>query len=1246
MATFLVTSSLNLDTLPWANNDTLDIYNGAVATINTTQTKWWLNMNVIQGTLLIKNESTGSGIRVGLGRGALNVNASVINIDDGGTLRVEGELISLGTGNGQPGQTFTAWCTDYIPGLFIEKSPGSATASLPEDRFNLWANVTVRPNGFSWGPYPDLIQFTANDDRGYFFKQGCTDENTIHTGSTFAAYFTNQVYFGGSIASGGAAVPNGCKVFIPNIVITDYSEARWTDRVNMSGINTDEKGCVVMRNCLISYPYFSCVQARNLDVLNVAQGTYSANTFSENRNASVINFIRTIPMAHFYIPGTGVPNKYMDVVTDRRNPDGTPYMGSQINSVFKNIFIVMAHNHYRYGGSQIGHYFESFKNCYVQDLKFQQIFPIHQLANETLWRYWNNSTLKNIKVYGASVTMGQFSDCTIDGFVYSHSSGYWNRANAFRFTSDPVQRFRSDHYGNEWQLGQKYYFKAKTYKDNNYLMGVESENVFNIVPFMPVSQSFPARLRFEPSSASVWIVWTNDNVGVAGNNATFPSQIFKSTSSVFTPSAGNSIGTFPFVSQSWEDRSVVNNTPYYYIYRRHYQNGTFEDSPIHEAIPKFTHSLYQFLRWGTTFSDATWTKNAVNVASDVTYPYSIIDNTNLTVDRLNSTGSNARVSQTVSGLLPNSTYNFCTLLCNMLTTGSVEVAVQYDSTIISSSYNLGGSWTLCTASVTLPAGVSYLTCSIGNVSGRADVFPSSSIIFTNGANLDSGSLARTIINTGATAATGSILRPYVEWQWPNMAIGTFYSTFAYWAQNQHNPFKALHVSTQSAAFAPTFENMMSWGVYTNGTRAPYFELFTNCTIKNYEHHPYDHTYPGSEIDAQRFYGGLNTNYIKNVVITNIKTNGQWKNCMRTFSVGNTTDGLVIDNLDAVPMIEGWLGSINQNQPTPAVGGNDNKNIYYQNVRHGGLYTRGFQGTGNSFGMSNWIVRNVDGGYDPYNVSIVPGASTGQGLGVARFWTQVADTNWFELNQGNGNGLLALRFNGTEKTTDLKTITSGSFGFTGDGRLRTAGLFGSASFKLPWKCRNITGFRAQEPRYYHLLTGNQTEQFRLTKPASLDVDYSINGGTFKALTAANLSAEVLPTEFDFEVRIQPNGYWVEFQNMTTNFVVGERINGQSSLITASIEAISFYSGSITQGQIKVADYGTGTAWIQNENIRSGSIVRAQVNLNSQYTSQTGGFPRAGAVMEAIDIYTNYNPSASSYPIPFVGNNRTSGTTYLF
>jgi hypothetical protein len=297
-------------------------------------------------------------------------------------------------------------------------------------------------------------------------------------------------------------------------------------------------------------------------------------------------------------------------------------------------------------------------------------------------------------------------------------------------------------------------------------------------------------------------------------------------------------------------------------------------------------------------------------------------------------------------------------------------------------------------------------------------------------------------------------------------------------------------------------------------------------------------------------------------------------------------------------------------------------------------------------MSNWIIRNVDGGYDPYNTSIVPGGSTGQGLGVVRSWTQVADTNWFELNHGNGNGLLALRFNGTEKTTDLKIITSGSFGFTGDGRLRTTGLFGSASFKLPWKCRNITGFRAQEPRYYHLLTGNQTEQFRLTKPASLDVDYSINGGTFKALTAANLSAEVLPAEFDFEVRIQPNGYWVEFQNMSTNFVVGERINGQSSAITASLEAISFYSGSTTQGQIKVADYGTGTAWIHGENIRSGSIVRAQVNLTNQYSSQTGGFPRVYAALESIDIYTNYNPSASSYPIPFVGNNRTSGTTYLF
>jgi hypothetical protein len=1242
MAVFIVSSSLNIDNLPWANNDFLDIVNGATATINTTQTKWWQGIAIYQGTLLIKNESTGSGIRVGLGRAALNSNPSIININDGGTLQVEGELIRLGTGSGQPGQTFTTWCTDFIPGLFIEKNPGSATASLPEDRFNLWANVTVRPNGFSWGPYPDLIQYTANDDRGYVFKQGCTDENTINSGSTFKDYFTNQVYFGGSIASGGALIPSGCAVFIPNIVLNDYSEARYTDRINMSGVDAVRRGTVIMRNFMSSYPYLSLGQGKNLNVLNVAQAGYTTNTFFDNDNASIINFIRTIPMSHFYIPGTGVPNKYMDVNTDRRNPDTSLYVGTLRDCTLKNIFFIQGHGQYRYGGNNVGQQFGGFKRCVVQDLKYQQIFPIHQLSNEAYFYDWADTTAKNIRIYGASSIWEDFTNCTIDGIIFSHSSGYWNRANAFRYTGDPVARFRSDHYGNNWQIGQKYYFKAETYKDNNYLLGVESENVFNIVPFTPVSQSFPARLRFEPSSASVWIVWTNENAGIAGNNATFPSQIFKSTSSVFTPTTASSIGLFPFASQSWEDRSVVNNTPYYYIYRRHYQNGTFEDSPIHEAIPKFTHSLYQFLRWGTTFSDATWTKNAVNVASDVAYPHSIIDNVTTTTDRLDSTGSNARVSQTVSGLLPNSTYTLCTLLCNMLTTSSIEVAVQHDSTIVSSSYNIGGRWTLCTASIKLPAGVSYLTCSIGNISGRANVFPSSSALFINGANLDSGSLARTIINTGATAVTGSVLRPYVEWQWPSMSIGTFFSTFAAYAQNQHNPFKALHVSTQSAAFTPTFENMMSWGIYSNSTRSPSFTRFYNCTIQNYEQHPYDHTYPGSEINPQLAYGGINLSQCKNVVFTNIKTNGQWKNCIRTFSIGGNSEKVVIDNLDAVPMQEGWFSNPNQNQQMPFVSFNDSKTIYYQNVRHGGRYTRGFAGSG-VFG-NDMIIRNVDGGFDPYTQSTIPGGITS--VGITRTWSQISDTNWFEMNHGNGNGLLAFRFNGTEKTTNLKILTSGSFGFSGDGQLRTTGLFGSASFKLPWKCRNITGFRPQEPRYYHYLTGNQTDQFRRTKPASLDFDYSINGGTFKALNAANLSAEVLPSEFDFELRIQPNGYWVEFANLSSNFVVGERINGASSGITASLEAVSFYSGSSTQGQIKVSDYGTGTAWINGETIRSASVTRATVNLSNQYNGQSGGFPRSYASIDALDIYTYYNPSASSYPIPFVGNNKTSGGTYLF
>lgn len=1215
MATITVTSSLNIDSLTWASGDQLDINNGAVVTVNTDQTKWWRTVNINIGELRIENNSTGSGIRFLMGRNLISSTRSVLNVGNVAKFFVSGSLINIGEGSGSANQTFTSWTTEYLPFMLVEKSPGSATASKVEDRFDIWMNATYRSGSLIQGPYQDHISACAGDDRGWLFTQGTTDHFTYTTASMAKDYFTSTLTVGNG--TNGAVVPVGCKVFLPNIMLADDTIGLYLDRFDTSIIEATNGGIVDLRNCMLSTQIFlSLNQFEKLNLENF--GTSHKFNVLRCKDVTIKNVGMGFLPISYYVPLPGRPTRL-----DARWSRGTYSTFNYVNgAIIRNMRVLNANSTYDYTSSVYGIFFEYCKNLDIDGFRVDHIYMMFANSQEVTFQTIQDSTFKNLKFYGVGVYFNYCTNILVDGYKVAHSLGKYCKYSAFALNTIPNSTFTYFPDGSTWQIGTPYYFKVRSWRDLNLHLCSETPRSSQITPYLPVSSSFPMRWSAYGTATNTITVGWVDNNGANANLTAY--RVYSGSTDSFTPNdATNRIYNATGTSVT---ASVAENTRCYFILRKVYANGTFEDTPPFSAVTALNFDLRNYLLQSNALDTANWTKTGCTITANQTYPYSPVEwQQNGIADLVSATADNASVSQAVGSLNTGHVYTFSSFLADpMMLTASAEIKIQSGPTVAASaSYILSNDWTLATASLTIPAGQNSITCSL-------TIANSGSLMHVIGSNLDSSSIARTAINTTTAAVTnGIIITPQIGWDWVNRAVYSLYSG----TNSTINTSHMLHAATGSANFVPTLDNCIAQ--HTTLGVAYRFDRVNNSIIKNMEHH-----------EGDLGYGGVNTQFgiaclqpfaCNNTKFLNLESNNRFKDTDRYLNFNSCTD-IVCSNFSLGEMRRYVAPSNAANQGTSVLAENTNEGIYIQNIRFSAsLYEKGYH----RFNARNSYIRNVQGGLDiDRGTTANIGNGNGAGTGIGTSYTNQYDTNWFEMQTGTGSGLLALRFNATQKPVRDFIQFSGSFEPNPFSGLYVWDYYGSASFKLPYKCRNITGFPAIEPKYFHTFTTDTTAAFRTVKPNCLSFSYKINDGAWKSLNTSSLSSETITGPFDFEIKVEPNGFWLEFDGRSTTFVLGETLNGASFGATGILEEVVFFSGSTTAGQIKLGA-NTGS-WRDNEAIRSGVTTRASVNMGNNII---GGYPRHNAFVQALDIYTYYD-SSSMYPDPFIGLNTTSGKAFIF
>lgn len=132
----------------------------------------------------------------------VGVEVGTANIPRLGTFQTRGEWFELGTTNGSDDQTFQFPVTDACPAIQIETSPGSGI-------YEWWLNAGAR-----WGA---TTSFVPQNEKGkYFGMDNATGVITIARRSSNACGFKPA---------------SGCKVRIPNIILSGSNSTNWNANV-------------------------------------------------------------------------------------------------------------------------------------------------------------------------------------------------------------------------------------------------------------------------------------------------------------------------------------------------------------------------------------------------------------------------------------------------------------------------------------------------------------------------------------------------------------------------------------------------------------------------------------------------------------------------------------------------------------------------------------------------------------------------------------------------------------------------------------------------------------------------------------------------------------------------------------------------------------------------------------------------------------------------------------------------------
>lgn len=194
----IVTTSQNLTAVSYTAGEIIEIRNGATLTINSTPaTRPGTIQCTISGKLRVENSSTTVPIVV-----ALEDMTRDFRFEGNGVIEIRGAMMELGTGTGSS-QTFDF--TSLYSGVLTDITYVEVEQTAGSGDYMPWHIVEVASRYYNIGRVSDRGSVTTEYDGNqpvFFFN---SDTRVLTTGN----------------GTNGLPVPSGCKIRIPNILLTN-----------------------------------------------------------------------------------------------------------------------------------------------------------------------------------------------------------------------------------------------------------------------------------------------------------------------------------------------------------------------------------------------------------------------------------------------------------------------------------------------------------------------------------------------------------------------------------------------------------------------------------------------------------------------------------------------------------------------------------------------------------------------------------------------------------------------------------------------------------------------------------------------------------------------------------------------------------------------------------------------------------------------------------------------------------------
>lgn len=1211
MATITVTADKNVDQLTWANGDTLVINNGATVTVNTDQTKYWKTITLTNGKLLITNSSTASGIRFLMGR----ISGSTVNaLTSGsglGTVEITGNWISLGTGTGVANQTVTSWTSDWIAALWVEKNYGYTVNATDGYVFDESSGTIVRSDpggsfiddGFENGMTLTVSGSTSNDgtytistvtattitinsgtytftdetdatvtlkgvrstgaeyeiwlnitdcgstevdeeflqgfdavttgERGNFFEQSLVAE-PYTAGNALKTQYGTTLTCGDGI--NGNTFPLGADIKMPNIMVTDESPANLqTATVNLEcSFVFTSSGTFIANTALFDQCYMNFTQIGTCTLTDV--GMVSQPLISECYNLNITRLgICIEPVRRISVSS---------VWTSRQRRWGNQVIWSYINgAVITDLSIVMMGASALIGTAPTvitGGLFQ-INNADNVTVTGARIFSLWRgrITNYALTlNLVNNCIFQDIVACGGCIALTDSSGNTFDNVRYADSMHdlCWSYVSAFRLTSLPQtgQKFLLD--------GTKYYLKTRSFRNWSDRSEYYQSRTYSFTPYSAGTNHpyfFSATCN---GSTSVLLTWlrrepTHTSPAYEIYRYTTPgSAVRDGTTRLFTTNTTTTVTATD--NGALLLGAPVNGTTYYYVLRKYDSAGVYTESAEQEVTPSANTTITNLCLQCNDFSNATWVKtNLTNTSNQANGPGDAIVGTAtaFTMDQEAPTG-NATATQVITGLSGSTMYTLVFYGMSTVTGRAFDVTLVDNAGAPVTATLTGATFTQkltrYSLSITTGVGATQVTITFG-----------ANTTWTNGETVRLGAVWF-VAGDGTnaygllTTTTGSVtLSPYTR---EITALNV----------RGKDGFEGVEVTL---AAAPTGEQYCELYVGTDASFTPSANnrvgsTFAASAIPFYLIRSNQNTYRNI---TKLGYGGQAQTFIS---LTN-SSNNRFIGFDWDFGGNNTilVNGSASSNNNFfhdmfIGDLRGYVATV-----YPIVALNNSQNYTFQNIRaNTGHYDMPLTNQFLGCILKGFPAAKQDPATTVNQTTTLPtlGSTTDS---VAIAYTAVFDTIFNELYQGATTGALHITFNKSSSDTP-PYVLSGGASFSNTGRLYLPVAGASATYTWPHKIYGISGFRNKQYLSNGLDLGTDVKLNLLAL-----VEYRINTGSgygsWKEATGTNLSSEVVDATdgFYLEIRITAR-YGIKFDGQTSEFVLNETINGQTSGATAVVSAI--------------------------------------------------------------------------------------------